>query len=134
MSRVVVDTDVVSFLFKRDSRSELYRPHLVGNELIISFMTLAELYRWALARNWGKPRKARLEAHLRSFAVHPFDVELCRVWAEISHGAQGHGRPIATADAWIAATAVYHGLPLVTHNKSHYAGVPELELVSATGE
>jgi len=35
MTRVVVHTDVASFLFKGDSRSELYRSRLEGNELII---------------------------------------------------------------------------------------------------
>ncbi len=54
MDRVVVDTDVVSFLFKRDTRAELYRPHLDGKEQIISFQTLAELLRWTLVRSWVK--------------------------------------------------------------------------------
>lgn len=43
MTSVVVDTDVVSFSFKRDSRIRRYRPHLLGKTLVISFMTLAEL-------------------------------------------------------------------------------------------
>ena len=43
---VVVDTDVVSFLYKRDTRAALYRPHLDGQLPIISFMTLAELMKW----------------------------------------------------------------------------------------
>jgi tRNA(fMet)-specific endonuclease VapC len=61
MSSAVLDTDVVSFLFKRDSRADLYRPHLVGKQLVISFMTLAEIDRWALERNWGEARRARME-------------------------------------------------------------------------
>src|SRR5262245_5821048 len=131
MSRVVVDTDVVSFLLKHDSRAEQYRSHLVDNELIISFMTLAELHRWALVRHWGKRGTAQLEAHLRRFAIHPFDAALCRTWAQVSHGARERGRPIGVADAWIAATAVLHGIPLVSHNGSHYAGVPGLQVLTA---
>ena len=46
--RCVVDTDVVSFFFKGDTRAALYRPHLVGQFLLISFMTVAELDRWSL--------------------------------------------------------------------------------------
>ena len=130
MSRVVVDTDVVSFLFKKDSRATLYERHLVGKELVISFMTLAELLRWALSRNWGKPRQAKLEEHVRKFAVHPFDVGLCRTWAEVSHAARQSGHPIETADAWIAATAVHHGIPLVTHNSAHFAGVARIVVLS----
>lgn len=129
MSRVMVDTDVVSFLFKNDSRASLYRTHLLGKELVISFMTLAELLRWALERNWDKTRQTRLKEHLRQFAVHPFDAGPCRTWAEVSHAARKSSRPIETADAWSAATAVHHVIPLVTHNRRHYAGVPGLLLV-----
>ncbi len=48
---LIVDTDVVSFTFKKDSRSVLYESHLAGNFLIISFMTLAELKLWTLKNN-----------------------------------------------------------------------------------
>ena len=57
---VVVDTDVVSFLFRRDTRADLYRPHLVGRVLAISFMTLAELDQWALQHHWGTDRQEQL--------------------------------------------------------------------------
>jgi predicted nucleic acid-binding protein len=53
---VIVDTDVVSFLLKKDSRAALYRPHLEGLPKIISFMTLAELRRWEFQNNWGARR------------------------------------------------------------------------------
>jgi len=33
MSTVIVDTDVVSFLMKGDTRAEFYRPHLEGRTL-----------------------------------------------------------------------------------------------------
>jgi len=57
---VVVDTDVVSFLYKRDTRADLYRPHLDGQLPIISFMTLAELEHWTVARDWGARRRQDL--------------------------------------------------------------------------
>ena len=43
MSFVVVDTDVIPFAFKGDTRIQLYNPTLAENTLIASFMTLAEL-------------------------------------------------------------------------------------------
>ena len=49
MSDVIVDTDVASFLFKRDTRARWYRRHLLGNTLYASFMTVAELRRGPLA-------------------------------------------------------------------------------------
>ncbi len=130
MASVVVDTDVVSFLFKRDSRAEWYRPHLSGKLLVLSFMTVAELDRWALERNWGRARRARMEESLQNFIVYPFDRALCLKWAEVSDRARRIGRRIECADAWIAATAVLHNIPLVTHNASDYAGVDGLTVIS----
>jgi hypothetical protein len=66
---VVVDTDVVSLTFKRDTRAKLYRPHLDGRQLTVSFMTIAELQRWALNRRWGERRRADLDRYLREFTV-----------------------------------------------------------------
>ena len=43
MNAAIVDTDVVSMLFKGDTRAQAYRPHITDRLLGISFMTLAEL-------------------------------------------------------------------------------------------
>ena len=57
MAELVVDTDVVSFFAKNDTRFADYAPELDGKELILSFMTLAELYLWQELRNWGAARR-----------------------------------------------------------------------------
>ena len=64
MDSVLIDTDVLSYLFKRDTRGELYKPLLDGKLGVISFMTIAELTFWANFRNWGAQRKAELRAFL----------------------------------------------------------------------
>jgi tRNA(fMet)-specific endonuclease VapC len=131
ISPVVVDTDVVSYLFKRDTRSALYQPHLDGRLLLISFMTLAELDRWVWERGWGTARRDSLAAHLRNFTVYPYDRALCRRWAQVSFAARRNGRPIQCADAWIAATALLYDAPLLTHNPKDFRGVAGLDLISA---
>jgi tRNA(fMet)-specific endonuclease VapC len=105
---LIVDTDVVSFLFKGDTRAQLYRPHLQGKALAISFMTVAELYQWAYIRNWGKQKLTRLEEQLRAYVIVPYDNELCKQWATVCVERQRLGRPISVQDAWIAATALRH--------------------------
>ena len=64
---IVIHTDVVSYLYKSDTRAELYRPHLNDPPFIISFMSLAELRRWALERNWGERKRQELEGYLARF-------------------------------------------------------------------
>jgi predicted nucleic acid-binding protein len=59
MMPVVVDTDVVSFLFKKDSRAQLYLPLLRNKKPLISFMTEAELEQWILLAKWGADRVQR---------------------------------------------------------------------------
>lgn len=65
MPTVVVDTDVLSYHFKGDTRAALYAQHLSGQLWVISFMTLAELRWWVLERRWGRAKKQQLAEHLR---------------------------------------------------------------------
>jgi len=126
---VLVDTDVVSYLLKGDSRAESYSRLLDGKTLVVSFMTVAELERWALEKDWGQNRVAEMRVRLRNFVVYPFNNDLCVKWAEISADASRAGRSIDCADAWIAATALLHGIPIVTHNRRHFASVPGLSVL-----
>lgn len=48
----------------------------------------------------------------------------------MSDGARGAARPILTGDAWVAATAITYGVPLVTNNPGDYAGVGGLTMIS----
>lgn len=125
----VVDTDVLSYILRDDTRAVPYQQALVGRTSFISFMTVAELERWAIHRRWGPTRQAGLSAFLTQFVLSLPDRALCRTWAEVVDGARQQGRPIATADAWIAATAVALDLPLLTHNTVDYAGVSALRLL-----
>jgi predicted nucleic acid-binding protein len=127
---VVVDTDVISYLFKSDTRASLYRPHLDGHLPIISFMSLAELERWTLARGWGARRRQDLLNYLRRYLIEPSSPDLCRLWAEAMDSGRRAGKPISTGDAWVAATALAYGVPLVTNNPTDFAGVTGLTIIS----
>ena len=131
MNAAIVDTDVVSMLFKGDTRAVGYRPHITGRLLGISFMTLAELERWGLERAWGQRRKIELAQHLTRYVVLPVSRELCGKWAQVSFAAKKKGRPIQTADAWIAASALYYQVPLITNNRADYSAVDGLVVLSA---
>ena len=68
---VVVDTDVMSYVFKHDTRAALYEPHLAGRNLIISFVTFGELQRWAITSNWGPSKQRKLAEYLSTVLVFP---------------------------------------------------------------
>lgn len=126
MNPVVLDPDVVSFLFKDDSRAAAYLPHLRDRIWLISFMTEAELEQWSLLSNWQEGRTGW------RFAIVPSSRDLVRKWAEAMVAARRRGRRLETADAWVAATALLYGAPLLTHNAKDYSGVPGLTLVTET--
>jgi tRNA(fMet)-specific endonuclease VapC len=131
VNAAIVDTDVVSMLFKGDTRALAFRPHIRGRLLGISFMTLAELERWSLERNWEQSRRLELNQHLTRYAVLPVSRELCVKWAEVTFAAKRKGRPIQTADAWIAASALHYQVPEITNNEGDYSAVEGLVLLSA---
>ena len=128
MDSLVLDTDVCSFLRKPGPLAELYRTDLIGHRLCVSFQTVAELYQLAEFRNWQETRRRALEEWLRNFVALPFDNETCRLWAEI-RAARRH-QTISPQDAWIAASALRHGLPLVTHNAGDFTNIPKLIVIT----
>jgi predicted nucleic acid-binding protein len=130
MSSVVVDTDVVSYVFKNHPFGSHYDADLAGRIALISFMTVAEIERWVLQRRWGSQRIQLLRAFLQRFTVVPSSPDLCRQWAEVTVIAQAAGRRIESADAWIAATALLYDAPLLTNNRNDYLGVAGLTLIS----
>jgi tRNA(fMet)-specific endonuclease VapC len=129
MRPVVLDTDAVSFLFKSDSRAQIYLPHLRDRQWLISFMTEAELEQWALLSNWNAKRIEWLRVFLARFAIVPSSRDLVLKWAEIMVAARRAGRRLETADAWIA-TAILYDAPLISHNGNDYSGVRGLTVIT----
>jgi predicted nucleic acid-binding protein len=129
MKPIVLDTDVVSFLLKRDTRAQLYLPHLANRQWLVSFMTEAELEQWAILANWSAKRVEWLRIFLARFVIVPSSHDLVLKWAEVMTSARRNGRRIETADVWIAATALLYDCPLLTHNRSDYLGVLGLQMI-----
>jgi predicted nucleic acid-binding protein len=116
MDDLVLDTDVVSFFAKGDTRASLYSPMLIGQRLCICFQTVAELRLWTIVRRWNAPRREAMESLLGRFVLLPYDSAMAQHWAEITARRRQLGRPINCGDAWIAASALRHGAVLITHN------------------
>jgi predicted nucleic acid-binding protein len=116
-ARLVVDTDVAI---------------LRGSELVVSFMTLAEMRQGALDANWGPRKRDVLEAYLSDFSVLHSDSLLCSTWAALRNESTPKGRQMSSADAWIAATALVLSTPPVTNNPKDYRHLDGLQLISAT--
>jgi predicted nucleic acid-binding protein len=126
-----VDTDVVSFLFKSHSLAPAYQAILAGRALAVSLFTVAEIEYGMEAKNWGATRRDLMRRFLTRFTTLLPDAETARLWAGIKSGGEKKGRPIAFADAWIAAAALQLNVPLATHNASDFEAVDGLLILTA---
>lgn len=130
MDAVLLDTDVFSFLIREgDPRAALYQEHVKGKRVALSFVSVGELYVWAEKRKWALPRVAALEQRLKALVIVPYDLELCRQYGRVK-ASLPPGRVVHTNDLWIAVCAIRHSLPLVTHNRKHFEGIPGLVVIS----
>jgi tRNA(fMet)-specific endonuclease VapC len=77
----------------------------MGKQLFVSFMTVAELYKWPLERSWSEQNKQALVQFLKNYVVLPYDDALAWKRAELV-SQTCRGRPISFPDSWIAATAL----------------------------
>ena len=130
MSQIVVDTDVASYIFNWHSLAQQYADALRESDLILSFMTIAELRMGAISAGWGNRRRLLLEQFMQRFELVYADNNLCTVWARIRADARAAGRALSPQDAWIAATALALDAPLATNNRRDYEHVQKLRLLS----
>lgn len=127
---VLVDTDVFSYWLRGDAREQSYAEDVKGQRLCLSFMSVTELKRWAISRGWGAEKRRALAEAMAKYVVVPFDEPMAEAWAQVADHRARIGRPVECGDCWIAATALRHGMPLVTRNGRHYADVPGLRVMT----
>ena len=130
---VMADTNIISYAFKRQPLAERYSRLLIGREVRISFTTVGELQRWAEKDAWGERRRLDLKLFLARFPMIPCTAGIPERFAKVIVERDRAGRPILRDDAWIAATALHHDLPLVTHD-TNFLGTEGLRVISANPE
>lgn len=126
----VINRNIFSFLLKKDTRAELYKPHLDGQFLFLSFMTVAELERWANLYNWGRTKINLLENSLKRYVIQHSTRDTCKIWGAIMTESKRKGLNVSLADAWIAATAMSLQIPLVTNNEKDFQKINGLTIIS----
>jgi predicted nucleic acid-binding protein len=130
----------VPYLFDTNAISEIFRPRpnraylqwvrgVTPEEHFTSIVVIAELYgaafRASNSRRWHE-RIAR--DILPNVIVLPLDLVCARETGRLHAELARRGEPIGTADVQIAATALVHGLTVVTANRRHFERIPDLPL------
>ncbi len=113
---VVLDTGAVSLLFRGDVRGSRLAERIKGKRAVISFQTLEEVRFGAYKAGWGERRRNDLNRHLQQFDVIWPNPELIEVTARLRVRQEKAGKRLATADSWIAATALLLKCPLIAED------------------
>lgn len=127
------------YLFDTDAISELLRPRphpayvkwlysVPREDQFTSAVVVGEMFEGAF-RSGAERHMENIEREvLPRMTVLPFTVDVARVFGRLAADLLTHGRPLADADLQIAATALHHGLALVSGNVRHFERVPDLRL------
>ncbi|MGI8938029.1 MAG: PIN domain-containing protein [Iamia sp.] len=127
--RGVLDTSV---LVAREAGRSIRTAGLPA-ETAISVVTLAELEAGVLAARESSSRSSRLVTlrEAEDFTVLPIDEEVASVWAQMRVHLAESGRRVNVNDAWIAATAAAHRIPVVSQDDDFdpLEGVADLAVI-----
>lgn len=95
------------------------------DRIVVSVITVGELRLGVLAAEDGSVRAQRLKTLSRAEALEPLpiDDEVARAWAGLRLSLRDTGRSMPVNDSWIAATAMAHGIPVVSQDDD-YNDVP----------
>ena len=129
----LIDTDVLSALRKPERSPAIvsWIRQQRSTDLHVSVVTVGEIERGIARQRSRDPAFADVLAAwldalvgLYSERILPIDLPVARRWGRLS-GVVGH----ESTDLLIAATAIEHGLTVVTRNVRHFepAGVPVLD-------
>jgi tRNA(fMet)-specific endonuclease VapC len=124
--RFLLDTNIVIAPLKPDpgvverSRAE---------QLYVSATVLGELYFGAAKGARAVSNESRIDRFAKGCDVLPCDQQTSRVFGQIKVRLEALGRRIPENDIWIAASAMQHGLTLVSRD-AHFDAVEGLSLVS----
>ena len=130
----LVDTNVVAELARRDPdpRVVAWFGDVPDAALHLSVLTLGELRRGVESLSDGR-RKERLRVWLENDLAEwfgdrllPVSVGVADLWGRLLAQV---GRPVPAIDSLLAATALHHGLRVVTRNEKDFV-FPGLEVVN----
>ena len=126
MTRGLADTSV---FIARESGREVYEAAL-PDELAISVITIGELRAGVLAAKDLRTRERRLGTLTSALALHPLPVDdnVAEAWARLRVLLRDAGQRMPVNDSWIAATAIAHGVPVVTQDDD-YVDLDELPVI-----
>jgi tRNA(fMet)-specific endonuclease VapC len=124
---LIVDTNALSAL--ADGGASVRERLRTSEGPFLPVIVLGE-YRFGLLDSRERARRERwLDELTRYWVVLPITVSTTDFYARIRRSLKLSATPIPSNDAWIAALAIEHGLPVLT-NDPHFAQVKGVEIIN----
>lgn len=124
--KYLIDTHWVASWLNARQEAVTLLSSLEPDGLAISQATYGEIYEGIYFGRDPKLTEAVFRRFLRSITVLPVNQTIWRRFAQIRGQLRRQGQLIGDMDVLIAATALHHGLELVTSNLRHFQRVPDL--------
>lgn len=99
--------------------------------IALSIISVAEIYKGIYRRQSPMQEEALFREFLgNDITILTLDEEICRIFAKEEVRLRRQGTAIEDMDLLIAATALRHGLIVLTNNTQHFHRVQGLEIIS----
>lgn len=125
---IILDTHHCVFLLRGEPRVVAAFQARTSLPFAVSIITVGELLYGALRSHRARANTAAVESFLDGGDIVPLDMATMRCFASIKLQMTRAGKPLEDPDLLIAATALAGNMTLVTHNRRHYARIPNLQL------
>ena len=125
--RIILDTCIISALHSvKPEPAVISEVNALGEDVYISVVTISEMSFGAYSLPVGNRRTElldRLTQTEQRFAGRTLDVDadIARLCGQVRGERRGTGIQIGLADGLIAATALHHGMAVMTRNVRHFA-------------
>ena len=122
------DTSAVSCLLLQRTDREVKPYFAVPHVPAVSFQTVGELLIWAKSPTIVPSGPSQIRQFIESTIVLEGTAEVADIYSEIVRRWKAEGRRLRIEDAWIGATALAHGLPLITYDQRNFLSMVDLGL------
>jgi tRNA(fMet)-specific endonuclease VapC len=127
--RYLVDTDwVIHYL--NGHREIVARVQDLSPDIALSVISLAELYEGVFYSRDPQNSEEALQDFLRGIELVGIDDEITRVFGRERGRLRAAGKTVGDFDLLLGATALRHGLTVLTNNRRHFELIETLQVVS----
>ena len=131
MSVYLIDTDWVIDCLRGVPSVARQFDRLLPEGIGLSIVSLAELLDGVVGSDRRSESELMLWEFLEDLEIINLDRETCLIFAEERVRLRSAGTIIGDMDLLIGATAMRHGLTLLTNNRRHFGRLQGLDIISA---